>query len=141
MTTTFAGELLLQYANELVRSGKDLRSIIMGYSKANDLMSHIASGNIQVYVQSYTLELAFGSCTSGPYAVMASCENLVGRDDDEPMHVEDGDSDESSDELGLQFLVNAKKLMVEVLQNQKRMSHVKWRRVVEGGKQRNWEKT
>ena len=38
MTTTFAGELLLQYANELVRSGKDLRSIIMGYSKANDLV-------------------------------------------------------------------------------------------------------
>ena len=30
---------------------------------------------------------------------MASCENLVGRDDDEPMHVEDGDSDESSDEI------------------------------------------
>lgn len=30
---------------------------------------------------------------------MASCENPVGRDEDEPMHVEDSDSDESHDEI------------------------------------------
>ncbi|KAL0643481.1 hypothetical protein Bca4012_041771 [Brassica carinata] len=31
--------------------------------------------------------------TSQNNSVMASCENPVGRDEDEPMHVEDSDSD------------------------------------------------